>query len=92
MAPPLDKMFLIIALVAMPNLYYRAEYNVPLMLFCFGVWSSLKHRAIIIYLLLFSWLIDAYCLLRTAIKSDENKTEPPIVLILQITVFGLKVI
>lgn len=91
MAPPIGKLFLLIAIIAMPNLYYRAEYNVPLMLFCFGVWQSLQHRPVMVYLIIFSWLVDIYCILRSLAASQEDTTKPKIVVILQITVFVLKV-
>lgn len=83
MAPPLDKMFLLIAIIAMPNLYYRGEYNIPIMLFCFGVWPYIKFRATTVYLILFSWLIDAYCIFKTIGQINKNEsTQPSIVLIL----------
>lgn len=91
MAPPLDKIFLLIAIIAMPNLYYRGEYNVPLMLFCYGVWQSIRHRPATMYLLIFSWLIDIYCIIRSIIDSQQPQPKPKIVLILQIVVFVLKV-
>lgn len=58
MAVPLDKFFLVICIIALPNLYHRAEYNVPLMLFCYGLWT-LPYRSLIIYLFIISWFIDA---------------------------------
>ena len=91
MALPIDKLFLVIAIIAMPNLYYRAQYNVPLMLFCFGVWHSVRHRAATVYLNIFSWVIDIYYILRTLAANQEETTQPRIVIILQIAVFVLKV-
>ena len=92
MAPPIDKLFLLIAIIAMPNLYYRAEYNVPLMLFCFGVWHSVAHRGAIVYLNIFSWLIDIYCIFRTIAAHQNDTNKPRILLIVQIIVFVLKVV
>lgn len=91
MAPALDKLFLFIAIIAMPNLYYRAEYNVPLMLFCMSVWHSIRHRPATMYLIVFSWVIDIYCIIMSIIDSQQEKSKPKIVLILQIAVFVLKV-
>ena len=91
MAPAIDKLFPIVAIVAMPNLYYVAQYNVPLMLFCFGVWYSVRHRPVTMYLLLFSWIIDIYCILRTITANQQGANTPKIVLIIQIAVFVLKV-
>lgn len=71
MAPALDKLFLFIAIIAMPNLYYRAEYNVPLMLFCMNVWHSIRHRPATMYLIVFSWVIDIYCIIMSIIDSQQ---------------------
>lgn len=43
------------------------------------------------YLNIFSWLIDIYCILRTLAANQEETTQPRIVIILQIVVFVLKV-
>lgn len=53
-----DKVFLLIALLALPNLYYHAEYNVPLMLFAYLLWDKVIYKPTIIYLVVFSWVID----------------------------------
>lgn len=64
MAPPIDKLFLIVAIVALPNMYHRAEYNVPLMIFCFVMWDKPAYHSIIAYLLVFSWMIDVIRLVK----------------------------
>lgn len=53
----LDKFFLLIGLIAVPNLYFIAEYNVSLMIFCFFLWN-MPYKSITLYLLIISWVID----------------------------------
>lgn len=59
MGVPVDKLFLVIGLIALPNLYYISEYNVPLMLFFMVIWEFPYHPTIV-YLLVFSWLVDIF--------------------------------
>ena len=58
MRPPIHIMFLAIAVISLPNLYHFAEYNFPLMIFCYLLWSQ-PYRPLIAYLVVFSWIIDA---------------------------------
>ena len=85
MGLPIDKIFLALAIISLPNLYHKAEYNVPLMLFCFAMWA-LPYRSLIIYLLVFSWFVDGARLVGTILshsQNDEEKSdEPGIVLVI----------
>lgn len=47
--------FLLILLVSLPNLFYRAEFNVPLLLFTAISWTH--HKSTSVYLLLISWFM-----------------------------------
>lgn len=70
MAPPLQHMFLVLAVLALPNLYYNPEYNVPLMLFSFIMWTS-TYKPMILYLLLISWFVDAWRFFHTLSHSSD---------------------
>lgn len=72
MVRPFDKLFLFMSIVALPNLYYQAEYNVPLMFFFFVVWESPAYRAAVTYLLVLSWLVDLYTLLVAISLTGKN--------------------
>lgn len=89
--PPLDKLFLLIAIIALPNLFYRAEYNVPVFIFCFALWHSTTHKSTILYILILSWLIDIFSILKTISIVTESDSLPTLVLIIQVIVFFLKV-
>lgn len=91
MSPPLDKLFLLIAIIALPNLFYRAEYNVPIFIFCFALWHSRTHKSTILYILILSWFIDIFCILKTIAIVTESDSIPTLVLIIQVIVFFFKV-
>ena len=76
MIPPIDKLLILLGVVALPNMYHKAEYNVPLMLFCFVVWN-LPYRSIIIYLLIVSWVVDGVRVLKGLAGDPESVNKDP---------------
>ena len=92
MIAALDKIFIFIAIVALPNLYFEAEYNVPLMLFCYAIWAP-AYRPLIMYLLLFSWFIDGFRLFYDMSHKDSDEyRKKGLVIIIMVCLFILKVI
>ena len=78
---PIDKLFILLGVVSLPNLYHKADYNIPLMIFCFLTWN-LPYRSIITYLLIISWVVDLIRLLLTLSKDpDSDNKDPTLVLI-----------
>jgi hypothetical protein len=83
--------FLAIAFISLPNLFYRAEFNVPLMLFAATCWST--RISTCAYLIVISWAIDLYRIL-TLVAYDDQHLDPqrkPLLLISTFAAFALKV-
>ena len=57
-----------IAFVSLPNLFYRGEYNVPLLLFSAVSWNTRVSTCA--YLLVISWGIDLYRVLTLLVYDD----------------------
>lgn len=49
---------LVIAFISLPNLFHRAEFNVPLLLFAAVSWRN--RMSTCAYLIIISWGIDLY--------------------------------
>ena len=84
--------FLAIAFISLPNLFYRAEFNVPLLLFAAVCWQ--KHIASSAYLLVISWAIELYRVV-TLLAYDDPHLDPqrkPLLLISTLLAFVLKVL
>lgn len=91
----IDKIFLVLGIMAFPNLFFRGQYNVPLMLFCFICWND-QFKHFIMYLLIFSWMIDAYLLFEYITKKQdelayEEGQKSQVVLVISIIIFTIKV-
>ena len=83
--------FIAIAFISLPNLFYRAEFNVPLLLFAAASWQTRISTSA--YLLVLSWAIDLYRII-TLLAYDDRHLDPqrkPLLLISTISVFILKV-
>lgn len=83
--------FVAIAFISLPNLFYRAEFNVPLLLFAAVCWKN--YTSSTAYLLILSWAIELYRLL-TLLVYDDPHLEPqrkPLLLASTIAAFLLKV-
>lgn len=59
---------LIIAFISLPNLFFRAEFNVPLLLFAAACWRVRVSTCS--YLIAISWCIDIYRIL-TLLAYDD---------------------
>lgn len=84
--------FIVIAFISLPNLFYRAEFNVPLLLFAAVCWRNRVSTCA--YLIVISWAIDFYRLI-TLVAYDDAHLDPqrkPLLLISTIAAFTLKVI
>ena len=57
-----------IAFISLPNLFYRAEYNVPLLLFSAVSWNIRVSTCA--YLLIISWGVDLYRVLTLLVYDD----------------------
>lgn len=88
----LDKFFLIVGMIALPNLYYIPEYNVPLMFFIVLMWDA-PYRSTIFYLLIISWFIDVFRIMKMLLPEQEYYSDayPKLVPILALIIFVLKV-
>jgi len=65
---PVEAAFLIIIVVSLPNLIYRAEFNVPLLLFAAATWRNYTSTSA--YLLVFSWALDLYRMITLLVLDD----------------------
>lgn len=82
---------LAIAFISLPNLFYRAEFNVPLLLFAAVCWGNRVSTCA--YLILLSWGVDIYRVL-TLVAYDDPHLDPqrkPLLLASTIVAFVLKV-
>lgn len=82
---------LVIAFISLPNLFHRAELNVPLLLFAAASWRTRVSTCA--YLIVVSWGIDLYRIV-TLVGYEDAHLDPqrkPILLASTITVFVLKV-
>lgn len=83
---------LAIAFISLPNLFYRAEFNVPLLLFAAASWRTRVSTCA--YLIIISWGVDLYRIV-TLVAYEDTHLDPqrkPILLISTIAAFVLKVI
>jgi hypothetical protein len=82
---------LAIAFVSLPNLFYRAEFNVPLLLFAAACWRT--RLSTCAYLIVFSWGVDLYRVLTLLVYDDPHLDEQrkPLLLISTLAAFLLKV-
>lgn len=83
--------FIAIAFISLPNLFYRAEFNVPLLLFAAVCWQN--YTSSTAYLLIISWVLELYRLLTLLVYDDRHLDEQrkPLLLISTITAFVMKV-
>jgi hypothetical protein len=89
---PVETAFLIIVVVSLPNLVYRAEFNVPLLLFAATAWKNYTSTSA--YLLVFSWALDLYRVITLLVLDDPHlaSQQKPILIVSTIITFILKVI
>jgi hypothetical protein len=91
-----DKMFLILGIISFPNLFFRGEYNVPLLIFFYACWEH-NYKSFIMYLLIVSWLFDFYLLFDYITKKEEERfyesgEKGEVVLVVSLIVLVCKVI
>lgn len=82
---------LAIAFISLPNLFYRAEFNVPILLFAAACWRNRVSTCA--YLIVVSWGVDLYRVL-TLLAYDDPHLDPqrkPLLLISTVAAFVLKV-
>lgn len=80
-----------IALISLPNLFHRAEFDVPLLLFAAAIWQRAKSTCC--YLVLFSILMSLYRVILLVPTYDEELAEQrkPLFLVCTILAFVCKV-
>ena len=89
--PSVEIMLVVLAALCLPNLFYRATFNIPILIFAAVIWTSQSTLAA--QLLIISWVIELYQLLDILISSNQfvNPQKNPVLLTFTILVFVLKV-
>mgnify|MGYP000983092343 FL=1 len=86
-----ETILVLVAAVSLPNLFYRAEFNVPILLFAAVVWQKRPETSA--HLIVLSWGVELYRLAHLLITDDVD-LEPqkkPFLLVITILAFVLKV-
>ena len=84
-------MLVLLAVVSLPNLFYRAEFNIPILLYAAAVWQ--KRVGTCAHLIALSWAVELYRLIYLVV-TDEKDLEPqkqPFLMVSTILAFVLKV-
>lgn len=63
-------MLLLLAVVSLPNLFYRAEFNIPILLYAAAMWQ--KRVSTCAHLILLSWAVELYRLIYLLITNDKD--------------------
>ena len=81
-----------LAALCLPNLFYRATFNIPLLIFIAIIWKS--NNSLASQLLIISWGIEFYQLLDILVQNNKfvNPQKNPVLLSFTILVFVLKVV
>ena len=89
--PSIEILLLVLAALCLPNLFYRATFNIPILLYSAVVWS--KKNTLACQLLVISWFIELYQLLDILATNNHyvNPQKNPVLLTLTVLVFVLKV-
>ena len=84
-------MLVILALLCLPNLFYRATFNIPFLLFAVIMWS--RNKSLASQLIVVSLFVELYQLLDILITNNHfvNPQKNPVLLTFTILVFVLKV-
>jgi hypothetical protein len=86
-----EVMLLGLALLCLPNLFYRATFNIPLLCFVALIWKT--RHTLASQLLVVSWLIELYQLLDILVNNNLYilPQKLPVLLAFTVLVFVLKV-
>jgi hypothetical protein len=60
----------LLAVVSLPNLFYRAEFNIPILLFAAAVWQ--KRVSTCAHLIVLSWAVELYRLINLLVTDDKD--------------------
>lgn len=82
----IEVVFFFLAVVSLPNLFFRGEYNTAVFFFSCGCWTS-QYKTTVVYILLLSWLIDAYSLISYIADSKHGLNIPGREMVFWITFF-----
>lgn len=86
-----EMLLIIVAAFSLPNFFYRAEFNIPILIFAALLWQRRVSTAA--HLIVLSWLVELYRLIYLAVTDDKDLSEQkkPFLLTLTILAFVLKV-
>lgn len=85
-------MLLVLAAISLPNLFYRAEFNIPILIFAAAVWNHRISTAA--HLIVLSFIVELYRLINLAITNDKDLEPQKKTLFMTLTIiaFVLKVL
>ncbi len=86
-----ELMLIVVAAFSLPNLFHRAEFNIPVLVFAALLWQRRASTAA--HLIVLSWLVEFCRLLFLAITDDEDfvSQKKPALMTFTILAFILKV-
>ena len=86
-----EVMLIVLALLCLPNLFYRATFNIPFLLFAVIMWP--RNKSLASQLIVVSLVIEFYQLLDILVTNNHfvNPQKNPVLLSFTILVFVLKV-
>lgn len=86
-----ELMLVVVAAFSLPNLFHRAEFNIPLLVFAALLWQRRVSTAA--YLIVISWAVEFFRLLFLAITDDTDYSsqKKPALMTFTILAFILKV-
>lgn len=79
-------LLIVLALISVPNLFYRAEFNIPILLFAAAVWRT--RLATAAHLLMLSWPVELYRLIYLAGTDDVDLQPQKKAVLLVLTIVG----
>ena len=89
--PSVELLLVILAALCLPNLFYRATFNIPILLFAAITWKT--NNSLASQIIIISWIIEFYQLLDILISNNKfvSPQKNPVLLSFTILVFVLKV-
>ena len=79
-------LLIVLALISVPNLFYRAEFNIPILLFAAVIWRSRLGTAA--HLIVLSWPVELYRLIYLAITEDKDLEPQKKVVLMVLTILA----
>lgn len=86
-----EMLLVVVAAFSLPNLFYRAEFNIPVLIFAALLWQRRVSTAA--HLIVLSWIVELYRLIYLAVTDDKdlNDQKKPFLMVMTILAFVLKV-